>query len=183
MSIAIYSDFDGVFNIKKTKNTRSIGVKTQDTEFLAPLSFVHWNPYVVVRMKEFLSSGDYEFIWHTTWNHGNNSKSAANSIGLLGLGNQSPARLNAKAVDKREWTQWKAEYIVQDQKRNPRPFIWIDDHAPLYWTELVEKNTQSPSKILLTNSETGLTLDEIDGLAEWVKHEAMGASDELLDAV
>lgn len=34
MSIVIYSDFDGVFNIHKTKETRTTMVNTQNTEFL-----------------------------------------------------------------------------------------------------------------------------------------------------
>lgn len=177
MTIAIYSDFDGVFNIKKTKQTRTVAVETKDTEFLAPLSFVNWDPHVVVKLKSFLSNGDYDFIWHTTWNHGENSKGAANAIGLLGLDKQSIATLNTRAVDKKEWTQWKADFIVADQMKNPRPFIWIDDHAPEHWGDFVIEATTSEAYMIVPDSEIGLTLDQIDGLEEWAQKNFMALRD------
>ena len=130
MTIAIYSDFDGVFNIKKTSRREQWlwRLRTLSSSPRCPLST--GEPHLVVKLKSFLSNGDYDFIWHTTWNHGENSKGAANAIGLLGLDKQSIATLNTRAVDKKEWTQWKADFIVADQMKNPRPFIWIDDHAP-----------------------------------------------------
>lgn len=52
-------------------------------------------------MKEFLASDHYEFIWHTTWNHGNNSYLASQSVGFMGLDKQSPAKLNPQALNKK----------------------------------------------------------------------------------
>lgn len=167
--IAIYSDFDGVYNVSPSKSTVTATIQPENSEFLARKSKITWEPEIVELLQDLLATDLYDFIWHTTWNHAGNIKNAANIMGLEGVETYSPVSLNRGARSRKEWTSWKAKSIVEDQTANPRPFIWIDDSAPIYWGDHVQGHVKSPSLVIIPNSKQGLTKDEILKVVEWTE--------------
>lgn len=165
--ITIYSDFDGVYNIHQSSSTMTETIETENSEFLARKSQITWNPEIIQILKELLDTNIYDFVWHTTWNHAGNIRSAANIIGLDGVETYSPAVLNGEAKSRKEWTSWKAKSIVEDQTINPRPFIWIDDSAPIYWGDHVQGHVKSPSLVIIPDSKTGLSKKDLLKIVDW----------------
>jgi len=169
--ITIYSDFDGVYNISQSDDTVTATIQTENSEFLARKSKITWNPEIVELLKDLLKTDIYDFVWHTTWNHAGNIRTAANIMGLEGVETYSPISLNGGAKSRKEWTSWKAKSIVEDQAANPRPFIWIDDSAPIYWGDHVQGHSKAPSLVLIPNSKKGLCKEEILKIVDWTEEQ------------
>lgn len=167
--IIIYSDFDGVFNVSDSSATASATVETVNSHFLRNKTEINWNPDVVNSMSELLDTGLYDFIWHTTWNDGSNIVKASELMGFKGLTKHTEADLNKNAVSKQEWTRWKAETILADQEKNPRPFIWIDDLAPFFWGDYIRGSFRELPLIIHTNGRIGLTKKDIVKIIDWTK--------------
>lgn len=165
--IVIYSDFDGVYNIPESPQTVTAAVATQHSKYLARKNTIAWNPGTVAMLRQLLGAGDFQFIWHTTWNHGGNIRLAAEAMGLPQLMDHTRALLNDRAPNRKEWTRWKAESIIQDQEANPRPFIWIDDKAPIFWEDHVKGHTRAPSLVVKTNSRDGLLPEDFIRIIDW----------------
>lgn len=167
-TVAWYSDFDGVFNISKNNPTVvTADVATEGSEFLSKYSDVTWDPEILDLFRAVVVAGKYDFSWLTTWNDAGSILRAAEAMGLHELYEYAPANLNRDARSKKEWTQWKAEFIIADQRNNPRPFIWIDDDAPTYWEDYVRGNTLAPSKIIKTSSRRGLARKDLANIIDW----------------
>lgn len=171
MSIVIYSDFDGVFNVPDSSATASATIDTSDSEILRKQGNISWNPEVVKSMSELLETGLYDFIWHTTWNDGGNIVKAAQAMGFENFVEHTEAVLNRTAVSKMEWTRWKAEYILEDQAKNPRPFIWIDDTAPFFWGDYIRGHFRVLPLIIHTNGRVGLTTKDIVKIIDWTQEQ------------
>lgn len=169
MTIAIYSDFDGVFNISDSSATASATIETTDSHFLRNKDSINWSPEIVKSMNELLATGLYDFIWHTTWNDGGNILKAAEIMGFEGAMKHTDAVLNQNAGSKMEWTRWKAEYIIADQAENPRPFIWIDDLAPYFWGDHIRGSFRHLPLIIHTNGRVGLTNKDIVKIIDWTQ--------------
>lgn len=163
----IYADFDGVFNVTPSKETVSADIATENSEFLARKDQISWNPKIVGSFKQLLETGLYDFMWHTTWNHGSNIKNAADLMGLDNIHAHSVATLNKEARNRKEWTSWKADAIIENQILNPKPFIWIDDSAPIYWEDYVRGSVPSSSLVLIPKSRVGLSEAEILKIIDW----------------
>lgn len=166
--IVIYSDFDGVFNISDS-SAKSSAIVSTNSAVLAEELEIMWNAEVVKSMSELLDTGLYEFVWHTTWNDGGSIVEAAKAMGLESFVDHTEAVLNTRAKNKMEWTQWKAEHIIADQKVNPRPFIWIDDSAPFFWGDYIRGSFRELPLIIHTNGRVGLTKEDIVKIIDWTQ--------------
>lgn len=171
----IYSDFDGVHNIPVRQSvpscpgTVSVLVET-DSTLLEPSQFINFDEQVRDDFNALLATGLYDLTWHTTWNDGNNILEASRKMGIDVSALDaivSEPNFNHEARGKRDWTEWKARYIIEDQKKNPRPFIWIDDEAPKHWADEVVDNVRDIGLIVQTESEVGLTRYDILKIVEW----------------
>lgn len=167
----IYSDFDGVFNVSQTSETMKAAIETENSEFLSRKDRIIWNPAIVESFKQLLDTGFYDFVWHTTWNHGGNIKNAADLMGLDNIHNHSVTALNKEARNHKEWTSWKAEAIIEDQMKDPMPFIWIDDSAPLYWEDHVRGHTRESSLVIIPRSKFGLSKEHILEIVDWTSEQ------------
>jgi len=129
--------------------------------YLLDPSTITYSPLVVRTLDRFIEQYDVELVWSTTWNFQESVLLLPSAIGGLDGGRILPVKLNELAVDRKEWTQWKADAIIADQASNPRPFVWVDDNAHSYWDSHVKENITVPSLFITTQSETGLTIDEL----------------------
>ena len=171
-AIAWYSDFDGVYNVPSSEHaSSSAAVYPVDSKFLTRHDMISWNPDVLASFEELIKTGHFDFIWHTTWNDASNIRLAAAAMGLVGFDTHTDAKLNEKAKNKREWTEWKAHSIVADQAINPRPFIWVDDNAPVFWEDFVRGHTRAPSLIIKTDSRHGLSRDNLLTILDWTSEQ------------
>lgn len=162
----IYSDFDGVYNIPKREGLSFAKVPTSGSKFFREETVISWNREIMDLLGEFLGLTGFIFVWLTTWNEHSLIKRAAQGMGFV-HSDHAPAALNHAAKDSKEWTEWKALHIIEDQRANPRPFVWIDDKAPHFWREFVEEHTDAPSLIITTDSHTGLTKDDLLKMVNW----------------
>lgn len=164
----VYSDFDGVHNVPQREGLALAKIQTSGSRFFKDETTIAWDTEIFDLFAELILASGFELSWLTTWNEGSLISLAAEGMQFPHL-NHAPAALNHRARGKREWTEWKARHIIADQKKNPRPFIWIDDKAPLYWQEVVEQHTTAPSFILATDSHSGLTREEILQMVLWIE--------------
>ena len=166
--IAWYSDFDGVFNIPKSSSqVVTANVLTKNSKFLKKHTDISWNPEILSIFMELIDTGKYDFTWLTTWNDAGNIRLAVEAMGIQELHDHVPANLNKDARGKREWTRWKAQTIIDDQKNNPRPYIWVDDDAPTFWEDYVRGHTLAPSLIIKTHGRKGLTKKDLIKIIDW----------------
>lgn len=164
----VYSDFDGVHNLPKRLGLQMARVTTAGSRFFRPETVIAWDREILELFGEFLRASGFGLVWLTTWNEHSLIKRAAQGMGFPHE-EHAPAALNPEAQGSREWTEWKALHIIEDQRQNPRPFIWIDDKAPLFWREFVEEHTEAPSLILATNSTSGLSKAELLRMVSWLE--------------
>lgn len=169
----IYSDFDGVHNVPERMGLLAATVPTAGSKFFREETTIRWDREILELFTEFLRASDFELEWLTTWNEHSLIHQAARGMEFPHIAH-APAALDHKAKGSKEWTAWKARHIITDQRRSPRPFIWIDDKAPLFWREVVEQSTSAPSLIIATDSISGLTKDEILQMVLWLERVRSG---------
>jgi hypothetical protein len=162
-----YSDFDGVYNISCESDGVTFADISPTGRYLASHNRIHWNPEVISLMKDVYATGVFDFEWHTTWNDLGDIQLAAEVMGVPELSSYSLPNFNDASRNKRDWTQWKAEHIIADQKRNPRPFIWVDDEAPKHWEDYVRGHTRSQSLIISPRRMNGLRVQDIVRAIDW----------------
>ena len=163
-----YSDFDGVHNTPKRSGLRTARVATAGSKFFRAETIIAWDQEMLELFGEFLRVAGFGLVWLTTWNEHSLIKRAAQGMGFPHE-EHAPAALNHEAKGSKEWTEWKALHIIADQRENPRPFIWIDDKAPLFWREFVEEHTVAPSLIIATDSHSGLTKADLLRMVDWAE--------------
>lgn len=164
----VYSDFDGVHNTPKRSGLSTASVRTAGSKFFRPETTIVWDSEILELFCEFLSVSGFRFSWLTTWNEHSLIRLAAQGMGFPHE-DHAPAALNHEAKGSKEWTEWKALHIIADQRENPRPFIWIDDKAPLFWREFVQEHTEAPSLIITTDSHSGLTKNDLLLMVDWLQ--------------
>lgn len=177
MAIAWYSDFNGVFNIPKSNpSVETVSITPKGSDFLRKRKFISWDPMVLGLFNEVIETGLFDFQWITTWNDAGNIHRATEVMGIGHLNSHIEADLNKDARNKREWTKWKADTIIENQRLNPQPYIWVDDDAPIFWEDYVKGNTLAPSLIIKTSSKTGLTKNDLLTILNWgVEHSQWNA--------
>lgn len=162
-----YSDFDGVYNISCDAE-KAVGVDVSPRgKYLAAHNRIHWNPEVIGLMKEMYATNVFDFMWHTTWNDSGDIQIAAEAMGVPELSTFSTPNFNDRSRNKKDWTHWKAEYIIRDQAENPRPFIWVDDEAPKYWEDHVRGHTRAQSLIISPRRMNGIRVRDIVNVLDW----------------
>lgn len=166
---ALYKDWDGVTNAHEPPHddTSFFEIEILNHPWLINPSKITYSPSVVATLDRLLEQYDVELVWSTTWNLNDTVLLLPELLGGLHGGRVLPIKLNEKATNKKEWTQWKAEAIIEDQKLNPRPFVWIDDNAHTYWDEHVKANTRAESLFVTPVSRTGLTSPDLQKIEEF----------------
>jgi predicted AlkP superfamily phosphohydrolase/phosphomutase len=159
----LYLDFDGVFNAKEPLHdaVKKFTIKVDGSSNFRAENHITFSPTVVSSIEQLRHKYHAELVWLTTWNENNTVLRLAEHLGGLDHGRVLPAKLHTKQVAKKAWTQWKAEAILTDQRKNPRPFVWVDDNAHNYWDNYVKGQTKSVSLFISPRSRHGLTLDNI----------------------
>jgi hypothetical protein len=139
----LYKDWDGVTNAEEPSHndTASFEVEILAHSYLVNPSKITYSPSVVSFIDRLRRQYELELVWSTTWNLNDTVLLLPELLGGLANGRVLPISLNDDAESKKEWTQWKAYAIVEDQHRSPKPFVWIDDNAHTYWTDYVKENT------------------------------------------
>ena len=169
---SLYLDFDGVVNAPhpQHKMVKKFSIEIEGSQHLAPVNYITYSPIVVERLESFRKTYNVELVWGTTWNHSNHVLKLASDLKGLDNGRVLPAVLHTAQVGRREWTQWKADAIIVDQLKNPRPFIWVDDNAHQFHGTAVESQVSAPSLFVTPNSTFGLTLNDLDKMETFLQH-------------
>lgn len=167
--ITIYLDFDGVFNINPYYADKIIKKPYTKSVFLKNKKNVAVNTEVLSYFKELLDSNIYEVKWLTTWNHNSGIKAILPMIELDNHITFIYPNINRHSKNKKEWTEWKAKAIIQDQEQVSSPFIWIDDTAPRYWDTIVKNSTKKDKLIISPSRSIGLTKKDIVNIIDWSK--------------
>lgn len=168
----LYLDFDGVLNAKKPAHAliSKFTIAIKDSLNLAPVNHVTFSPYVIHSLDKIRVQYQLELVWLTTWNEKNDVLKLSAPLGGLHNGRVLVANLNQKALNKKEWTQWKADAIIADQLSTPRPFVWVDDNAHQFHSEIVNAETKIvPSLFLTPVSLTGLTVANLEELQVFLR--------------
>lgn len=167
----LYKDWDGVTNAKNPPHgdTRVVDVAILNNKYLINPSRITFSPLVIAEIDRLREQYALELAWSTTWNLNGTVLTLPELIGGLRGGRVLPIALNHHAKDKKEWTQWKADAIIEDQNRNPSPFIWLDDNAHAYWGKYVQKHTAAPSLLITTESSSGLTLTNLQAMESFLQ--------------
>ncbi len=165
----IYSDFDGVYNIPQREGLHTALVATPGSQHFREETTIAWDREILELLTEFIAASGFDFEWLTTWNEYSHIGAAAQGMNFGHMAH-APAQLNPQAKNSKAWTEWKARHILADQRANPRPFIWIDDKAPLFWREIVEQSTSAPSLIITTDSTSGLTREDVLQMVLWLQN-------------
>lgn len=165
--ITIYLDFDGVINVHGDNATDTAVIDIVNSMGKNVKRNIAWNQDNVDYLNELNETGLYRFVWHTTWNHEHNIDKAVEVIGFKGEYEKTTPVFDSDANNKREWTKWKADAIINDQAKNPSRFIWIDDKAPLFWDEYVIGRIKNPGTAIVPSSKTGITKENIITVIDW----------------
>jgi hypothetical protein len=168
----LYLDFDGVLNAKKPAHAliSKFAIAIKDSLHLASINHITFSPYVIQDLDKLRVQYQLELVWLTTWNEKDNVLKLSEPLGGLRNGRVLAANLNQKALNKKEWTQWKADAIIADQRATPRPFVWVDDNAHQFHSEVVNAETKIvPSLFLTPVSLTGLTVRNLEELKDFLK--------------
>lgn len=173
-AISFYKDFDGVTNAPAPAfaaiETHTVSIANH--RYIKDNSELTIAPEVMHSLQAMRNDYNTEIVFLTTWNHDNAITLAMEQTGYLPHARVIPADLNHEAQDKAEWTQWKADAIIADQKNDPKPFVWVDDNAPAYWSEYVTLNVTTPHLIVQTDSTTGLTQADLAKIEEFLQAHA-----------
>ena len=143
----MYLDFDGVFNAPKPpyNDVTTISVTVKDSKHIAENSVITFSPSVINRIERLLQEHDVELVWLTSWNDDNQILNVARLMSGFPEGRVIQANLNHAAENSHDWTLWKAEAILEDQKTYNTPFVWVDDNAPRYHeSRVIEELTHTP---------------------------------------
>jgi len=167
----VYLDFDGVVNAKEPQHAivERFEIENNGHPNLAPVSHIVFSPVVIEAIEYLRKKYQMELVWLTTWNHGDSVLALSNHLRGLDYGRVLPAALNQEAKTRSEWTQWKADAILTDQKNDPAPFIWVDDNAHAYHGEAVETNTSAEKLFITPNSLWGLTNENLLDIENFLK--------------
>jgi hypothetical protein len=105
-----------------------------------------------------------ELVWCSTWNDGNNILMLPKKLGGLFFGRILPCFLpDVSTNDPELWSKWKGEAIIEDQRVDPTPFIWVDDVAVLYHKKVVEEtvNNDMPKLFIQPVEKLGVTKKDL----------------------
>jgi len=107
--------------------------------------------------------------WATTWEHRADSHIAP----LCGLPRGRPALTPGDGAE--EWNlDWKFTEVRRTVERDPRPFVWIDDHLDLFgdWQltpRLWATDLAVPSLLIAPDPATGLQPTQLDAVEQFVR--------------
>ena len=167
----VYMDFDGVFNVPKN-NSKEIKHSEIDTKskYLQSKETIHWSQDVVNAFIDMLELTGAEMVWVTTWCDQHDIDTAANIMGFNKDNyTVAPPEFVQKArAPKREWTEWKRDFIFNDLSRQDRPYIWVDDEAIKYWANDLDWRFRSPHKFISPKSSIGLTIEQVEEMSQWL---------------
>lgn len=167
----LYLDFDGVLNAKKpqfddvesfTLNTTSLRTKQ------AKKTTITFSPTVVKTLESFRDTYNVELVWLSTWNENLDVLRLPKPLRGLAGGRVLPSLLDLYADTNRQWTKWKANALLADQKGDELPFAWVDDEAIKYHRSTVEDSTKGTYNIMVEPREYwGLHRAQLNSLNEF----------------
>ena len=161
----LYLDFDGVLNAKDPQHAliKVFSIPIEGSRNLAPVNHITFSPTVVEVIDYFRTFYNVELVWLSTWNDRNDVLKLSSFLKGVEGGRVIEANLNQSAKNKKEWTQWKADAIIADQKTDPKRFIWVDDNAHRFHGDTVVLEASHVESLLVTpESLWGLTIDDLN---------------------
>jgi hypothetical protein len=164
----LYLDFDGVLNAKKPQfndveqfDLNTNGLRTK----VLKKTTVTFSPTVVNTLESFRELYNVELVWLSTWNENLDVLRLPKPLRGLTGGRVLPSLLNLYADTDRQWTQWKADALLADQKNDELPFVWVDDQAIKFHGKTVAASTVgTPSLMVAPREYWGLHRAQLDSL-------------------
>lgn len=167
----LYLDFDGVINAVNPQHDliTNFDIASTNDKIFAKINNMTYSPTVVEALDNFRDFYDVELVWLSSWNDQQDVLKLPPFLNGLHGGRVLEANLNYEATNKHEWTQWKADAIIADQKMNPLPFVWIDDNAHNFHMETVKLATHGTHKSFVQPiSDHGLTTENLKTISDFL---------------
>lgn len=154
----LYLDIDGVVNYMGSRNQHAkrsgLGYLRRSVAIVEGIFFpFNWSGQLLCELDEI---DGLEIVLLSTWN--------SYPITLFETLNWTPDRILSE-VECQDTDRAKLEELIEDQKVNPRPFIWADDTATALDVELPD---DCDALIIQPDEKIGLTKDDLDAIRSFV---------------
>lgn len=153
----LYLDVDGVINAQhadRVWDDISFGIaRPQDNHTYR----IVWSPSLIRAIQDL----DVEIVWLTTW------RDEAPTIigGMTGLAEDAAHLDPLDGLTRFPSIGWKTSALIEDQKANPSPFIWVDDEIGEMQLEVAEGLGGLPLQI---DGRVGITPQNIDQIRAYI---------------
>lgn len=169
--VRMYLDVDGCINAFRFTDLESslwgetsTGIGHVEPESDNPRQYnIIWHQEMV----ESLRALDIDLVWLTTWR-----SDAPKSIGkLIGWGEDARVLHPLDGITRFPSIYWKYAALIQDQKDDPAPFIWVDDELDNFerWVDEEFEALESQSLIVAPNSILGISPRNVEDMREFIK--------------
>ena len=127
------------------------------------------------KMVQELKNLDVEIVFNTTWcDYPAALQELASIVGLDGT--RQLYYDDPSGALWRHYRHQKALKLVEDVKEHGEPFIWVDDEAiDMDGASHVKVNTDVPRLFIVPNSRTGLTMENISTMREFISQHSREA--------
>jgi len=166
----LYLDWDGVVNADKPRfdDADSFLFPKKKGRGLKETHKFTYSPTVVNTLDRFRTEYDVELVWNSTWNENLDILRVAEKLGALDDGRVLPAVINRYVDTNRQWTQWKADALLADQRGDALPFAWVDDMAlEFHGKDVVTATTGTHSLLVEPREYWGITQAHLDNMEKF----------------
>lgn len=147
----LYLDVDGVLNATHPQHddVKTFQFPTNKGNGLVVTDTVVYSPFVVSELDRFREEYNVELVWLTTWSENLEVLKLGNHLDALKGGRVLHGVIDRTVTTDRAWTAWKAKALLDDQKDDETPFVWVDDEAIKFHGETVNLETDSTAKLFV----------------------------------
>lgn len=151
----LYLDVDGVLNVygPDTEDLETATVKAAEGRTYV----VRYSEEMVLGLNEIVEEFAVDCVWLTTWLTDGLVLQLMDQIGTLQRGRLLKAPL--QRWPGRFSSGWKIQRLLEDQRREPADFVWVDDEQASFAKE-VRNSTPNVHKLLLQP-------DALEGIRPW----------------
>lgn len=173
----LYLDVDGVVCPTWPSNawgeTRNVPVADNKPNGPPTYFDMKWAPALIVALDTLRDEHDLELVWLSTWNEGDAVRqNLVPELGGLIGGRLLEYTANTSNMSNRGYMSgwWKAEQLLEDQRVNPGPFIWIDDsEVELHGWKVLAATKGTPSLMIRPHPMPGLLKEDIESIDRWLR--------------
>jgi hypothetical protein len=177
----LYLDVDGVLNADHPQfnlfgapdspdANKTFDIKVKQGRGLFTTYPMTFSPVVVRTLDDLLDRYNVELVWLSTWNENVEVLRLPAEFGGLNGGRVLHGTMDRQARNNRDWTKWKADALLSDQRNDNLPFVWVDDEALTYHAATVDTALSDVSKLFVApRAYHGLTTSNLNTIEDFLK--------------